>query len=182
MDQSVLSGVIVRRGTPADAAALAAFAARTFEETFAHSTSVADMQAHLARSYGVVQQGQELADPGMTTVLMERDGTMVGFAQVRMAAPELELGLEAPVEVYRFYLDRAWHGRGLAGRLMSEVHRVARELAGRTLWLSVWEENERAKGFYRKAGFEDRGRIDFWLGNDKQTDCLYVAPVSGDAP
>lgn len=170
----------MRRGTPADAADLAAFAARTFEATFAHSTSAADMQAHLARAYGVAQQGSELADPRMVTVLVEAGNALVAFAQVHTAPPPLELGLEAPVEVYRFYVDAGWHGRGLAARLMSEVHRVARESSGRALWLSVWEENERAKAFYRKQGFEDCGRIDFWLGSDRQVDCLYVSPVRPD--
>ncbi len=166
--------VILRRGELADAAPLAVFAARTFEETFAHTTSAADMAVHLARSYGPSQQGAELADPAITTILGCAGPEIVAYAQVRPGAPPIDLGLDAPVEVYRFYVDGGWHGRGLAQRLMTEVLAAARNFGGHTLWLSVWEGNERAKAYYQKAGFADRGRIDFWLGDDRQTDCVYV--------
>ena len=55
--------VHIRPGTNQDAAALAAFAARTFAETFAADSSAADMQAHLSHTYGIAQQTEELASP-----------------------------------------------------------------------------------------------------------------------
>lgn len=170
--------VILRRGELADSVPLAAFAARTFEETFAHTTSTADMELHLARSYGPAQQGAELADPTMTTILACAGPEIVAYAQVRPSAPPIDLGLDAPVEVYRFYVDGRWRGRGLAQRLMAGVVAAARDFGGHTLWLSVWEGNERAKAYYQKAGYTDRGRIDFWLGEDRQTDCVYVCPLA----
>lgn len=167
----------IRRGTVADAAAVAAIAARTFEETFRHTTSEADMAAHVASSYGEVQQGRELRDPDTVTLLAECEGVLVAFAQVRRGtAPPLPLG--GPVELHRFYVDRVWHGRGLAQRLMQEVRDAARELGGRDLWLSVWSGNERAKAYYAKEGFTDRMETEFWLGSDRQVDRILVAPLT----
>ena len=57
------NGVRVRRGTAADAAALADFAARTFAETFGEFNTPENLRAHLAASYGLPQQTRELNLP-----------------------------------------------------------------------------------------------------------------------
>jgi ribosomal protein S18 acetylase RimI-like enzyme len=54
---------------------------------------------------------------------------------------------------------------------------AARELGGRTLWLSVWERNPRAIAFYEKTGFRNAGTKDFWVGSDRQTDFVLVADL-----
>ena len=59
--------ITIRRGVPADAASLAALAARTFHDTFASDSQPDDMVLHLTQAYGALQQGQELADPNVTT-------------------------------------------------------------------------------------------------------------------
>lgn len=172
----------IRRGVPSDAAALAAIAARTFEETFRHTTTAEDMAAHVARAYGEVQQGAELADPATVTILAEVDGVLAAFAQLRRAEPGESLSLDEPVELHRFYVDRPWHGLGLAQRVMQHVRAAARELGGRELWLSVWSGNERAKAFYAREGFVDRAETVFWLGSDRQVDRIFVASLATDTP
>jgi diamine N-acetyltransferase len=167
----------IRRGVTADASALAEFAARTFADTFAADNSPEDMQAHLASSYGVRQQAAELADPSIVTLLAHRDGKLVAYAQVRRGQPPACVPQEQPVELHRFYVDRAEHGAGVASRLMLAVHDAARELGGRRLWLGVWERNPRAIAFYAKSGFVHAGSHDFFVGADRQTDHVFVAPV-----
>jgi GNAT superfamily N-acetyltransferase len=166
----------IRRGTPADAAALARFAARTFEETFGPDNDPAHLAEHLATAYGEPQQQRELSDPDCITLLIESGGELAGYAQVRRrAAPPCVA--EAPVELARFYLDRPWQGRGLAQRLMAAVGESAVELGGGNIWLGVWERNPRAIAFYVKCGFSDAGSTDFFVGADRQTDRVLVAEV-----
>ena len=168
---------VIRRGEPADAPALAEFAARTFAEAFGPANRSEDMEAHLASAYGVTQQGRELADPRCMTVLMLAADSLVAYAQVRRGpAPACVVG-EEPVELHRFYVDRPWHGQGVAQRLMKAVYAAARDLGGRTLWLGVWERNPRAIAFYRKSGWQDTGATTFCVGPDRQTDRVMVTPV-----
>lgn len=160
----------IRRATAEDAAALAELARRTFHDTFASNNDPVDMALHLARAYGVAQQGAELHDPDITTLLVEEDGAAVAYAQVRgYHAPECVTG-PAPVELWRFYVDRGWHGRGVAAALMEHVKAEARQRGARTLWLGVWEHNARARAFYVKCGFVDVGEHIFLFGTDPQTD------------
>ena len=86
------------------------------------------MALHLERSYGVAQQMAELTDPSITTLLVEEGGQAVAYAQVRTGhVPECVPGA-APIELWRFYVQRGWHGRGIAQALMA---RVVAEAGGR---------------------------------------------------
>jgi diamine N-acetyltransferase len=168
----------IRRARHADASALAEFAARIFVETFGADNHPSDLAEHLARSYGVIQQGRELADPAYITIVAEDLDDLAAFAQIRRSAAPACVKSHAPVELYRFYVDTRWHGRGLARRLMTGVHEAARELGGASIWLSVWERNPRAIAFYSKCGFSDVGATDFFVGADRQTDRVMVAPLT----
>jgi diamine N-acetyltransferase len=162
---------VIRRGTPADAAPLAEFGARTFRETFAADNTVEDMAKHLASAWSPSLQEAELRDPLLDTLLaVDSGGALAGFAQLRAAHAPACVPTRKPIELKRFYVDRPWQGRGLARELMAEVERVARRNGARELWLGVWERNQRAQAFYRKCGFEKVGTQIFVVGDDPQTD------------
>jgi len=160
----------IRRAVPEDAGQLADFGASTFRETFARDNRPEDMALYLSRAYGLSQQGAELADPEITTLLAEADGRLAGYAQLRAkAVPGCVTG-STPLELWRFYVAASWHGQGIAKALMEHVLMEARTRQAQTLWLAVWERNERAKAFYRKCGFVDVGSQVFVLGTDVQSD------------
>jgi ribosomal protein S18 acetylase RimI-like enzyme len=174
--------IVIRRALPADAAALAAFAIRTFRESYTGMNREEDMEAYIAEAYGLPQQTDELSRPDMATLIAEdaaedaEEGSrLAAFAQLRRHEPPPCVTGEAPVELMRFYVDRPWHGRGLAQRLMEEARAAARALGGRTLWLGTWERNSRALAFYKKCGFRDVGSYIFQLGSDPQTDRVLVS-------
>jgi len=81
------------------------------------------------------------------------------------------------VEVWRFYVDRAWHGAGVARPLMDAALEAARELGAGSVWLSVWERNPRAIAFYTKCGFRDVGSKLFIVGSDRQTDRVMAREI-----
>lgn len=168
------AAIAIRRGLVADAVELARFAARTFEETFAYSTAPSNMAAFLAETYGEAQQKAELEDPATRTLIAEAGGGIIAYAQVRWAeAPGCVTG-EHAVELRRFYVDRPFHGRGLADQLMTAAEGVARALGGTRLWLGVFQHNERAIAFYTRRGFTRAGVQVFRLGEDEQADFIMV--------
>ena len=162
--------LIVRQATPDDASAVAAFAERTFVETFGPDNTPEDLAAHVAKAFGVAQQSGELRDPNIITLLGESGATLVAFAQLRRGHhPPCVTGPD-PIELLRFYVDRPWHGQGIAQSLMCAVEETARQADARTLWLGVWERNPRAIAFYAKCAFTDVGEQEFMVGSDRQTD------------
>jgi GNAT superfamily N-acetyltransferase len=169
--------VTIRTAVVADAAVLADLASRTFFDTFASTNDPNDMALHLAGAYGVEQQTRELQDPGVTTLLVEDDGHAIAYAQLRNDhVPDCVTDAGA-IELWRFYVDRDWHGRGVAAALMERVRAVARERGATTLWLGVWERNDRARAFYAKCGFSDAGQHIFLFGTDPQTDVVMVTTL-----
>jgi ribosomal protein S18 acetylase RimI-like enzyme len=154
--------VIIRRATSADAAALAALARETFVDAFGADNRPEDMEAYTRAEFSEALQRREIEDPDILTLLADR----IAYAQLRRTpgSPHGE------VELARFYVHRAHHGRGLAQTLMSSVIDHARALGATRLWLGVWERNARAIAFYRKCGFEQCATQPFLLGSDLQTD------------
>ena len=160
----------IRRAVPADAPVLADLARTTFYDAFAATNDPADMALHIERAYGVAQQTAELLDTGITTLLVEKDSKAIAYAQIRNHhVPECVTGV-TPLELWRFYVDRRWHGQGVAPALMERVKSEARLRGAGTLWLGVWEHNDRARAFYAKCGFSDVGEHIFLFGTDPQTD------------
>jgi diamine N-acetyltransferase len=165
----------IRRAVPTDAATVAELAQRTFTEWFGAQNSPDDMAAHNARSYGEAIQRREIEDPDGVTLLVESDDkTPIAYAQIHRGHAPACVDSESPVEIVRFYVDRPFHGAGIAQVLMSEAIDAARALGGATVWLGVWERNPRAIAFYAKSGFRDVGSHPYVVGSDVQTDRVMV--------
>ena len=160
----------IRRATAADGSTLAELAARTFRQAFGAQNRPEDLELHLQTRYGTRQQEAELRDPSMTAFLVELDGEAIGYAQVRAGPPPSCISGPAPLELFRFYVDEAWKGQGIARPLMDAVIAEARARSAERLWLGVWEENPRAIAFYGKCGFRDVGSQTFMVGTDPQRD------------
>ncbi len=169
---------VIRRAAPDDAAALAEFGARCFFDTFATITAPADMSAHLSRTWSAQRQSAEISDASLDTLLAcDAHLTLAGFAQVGPGAPGC-VPTTAPLELKRLYVDRFWHGNGVAQQLMAAVLDCARRRGANELWLGVWEGNQRAQAFYRKNGFAEVGTQIFMVGSDAQTDRVMLRVLS----
>jgi diamine N-acetyltransferase len=160
----------IRNATAADAEALSGFAAHVFHETFAPDNDPMDMHAYLSDAFTPEKQAAEIADGSCVCLIAEIGEALAGYALLRLDAPDQSSSSERAVELQRFYVDHAWHGRGMATQLMAACVDTARARGGATMWLGVWERNARAIRFYTKHGFTDIGMQEFRLGSDLQTD------------
>jgi ribosomal protein S18 acetylase RimI-like enzyme len=159
------SDIHLRPATEADAAALSAFGARTFHETFGPQNRPEDIAAYLASAFSPGLQAGEIADPdGHVILAVAPDGDLAGYAHATSGDDGMMLK--------RLYVDTPYKGRGLAGRLLDGVIAEARRRGASRLWLTVWTENPRAIAFYAKAGFRVCGSTTFVVGDDPQTDHL----------
>ncbi len=177
-DDHPASDLAIRHATLADAVALSAFAAHVFYETFAPDNDPAALQVYLRGAFTPEKQAAEIADPSCVCLVADVGDAMAGYALLRVDATHPCVSGARPVELQRFYVDRAWHGRGIASRLMAACVEAARGRGGATMWLGVWERNARAIRFYSTHGFTDVGTQEFLLGTDLQTDRVMVRSVA----
>lgn len=175
MAATLVTRCTVRPAHSGDADRVSAFGRRVFAVAFAPDNDPLQLERYLATAYTPEAQATELADPAVTTLLAcDAADALLGFAQLRRsAAPPCVTQLPA-IELWRFYVDQAWHGRGVAARMMQAVQDTASGCGARTLWLGVWERNPRAQAFYRKAGFRPVGTQCFILGTEPQTDQIWM--------
>ncbi|MFI5240020.1 MAG: GNAT family N-acetyltransferase [Gemmatimonadales bacterium] len=167
----------IRLAATADAAALADFAERCFRDTFGPDNRAEDMDYYVATTFGAEYQRADIAEPRGAVFLLEWDSAIVGYAQLRRGCACIASEAVTSVELKRFYVASAWHGHGLAQRLMQRALRYASECGADVIWLAVWEHNPRAISFYRKFGFAEIGRQSFLLGSDDQTDMIMSRAV-----
>jgi diamine N-acetyltransferase len=185
----ITSRIRIRRADAGDAEVLTEFAERIFRETFEADNNPDDMAAYLAEAFGVDRQSAEIAEPSSIVLLAEdiagsgSDATplpLAGYSHLTAGElPDCVHG-PTPLELKRFYIDRAWQGTGLAQLLMRTTFDAAIASGARTLWLGVWEHNPRAIAFYRKFDFVEVGSHDFMLGQDRQTDIIMARPMTTD--
>lgn len=162
-----------------DAARLAEFGARTFFEAFAADNSEADMRQHLASAWSPEKQLAELRNPDIDTlVCTDGAGQWLGFAQLRAGKLSEGVPCEGSMELWRFYVDKPCQGKGVAADLMAAAKQRARARGATTMWLGVWERNERAKAFYGKHGFTRVGSHVFVVGSDPQTDHVLLCALA----
>jgi GNAT superfamily N-acetyltransferase len=170
---------VLLEAAPSDAARLAEFGARTFRETFADDNSVEDMSRHLESAWSPDIQRREIEDPDIDTLVLADDaGRWMAFAQLRANHVSDGVPAEGSIELWRFYVDQPWQGRGVAAALMAAAKERGRRRGARTMWLGVWERNPRAQAFYRKHGFSHVGKKVFVVGSDPQTDHVMLCPLA----
>lgn len=170
--------VSIRRATEADAELLSSMALKIFLDTFSEGNRPDDIALHAERAYSPEIQLRELRDETKAWFIAEADGEPAGFAMVGEPESKSCADFESPVELFRFYVDQAWHGLGVARPLMDAVEEFARSTGGKTICLGVWERNPRAIRFYEKTGFRDVGSQPYLLGEDLQTDRVMVRDIA----
>jgi diamine N-acetyltransferase len=175
--------ILVRPATVADAGRLSRFCAATFRETFESDNTPEDISRYVAEAFTPDRQAAEIIDPAGTLLVAEGwntagDAELIGYVHLLAGPAPAAIEGPAPVELKRLYVAAAWHGRGVAQRLMEAALDSARAQGAQTLWLGVWERNPRALAFYAKYGFTRVGEHTFVLGTDKQRDWLLALPLA----
>jgi ribosomal protein S18 acetylase RimI-like enzyme len=192
MDYSIVDPVF-RRATPDDAAQVSRLIGSTWAKFFAYSVSESDLETYLTTLLSEASIRAEIEDPSKYFLVAEREtrlgpgwisnsdsgaterqeGPMiVGVAQINLTTKEQGLLSSSPVEMNRLYIDPKEQGGGLAAILLDSAVQTAKEMKYNGLWLGVWENNARAKKFYEKMGFEERGEHFFWVGESKRRDLV----------
>jgi ribosomal protein S18 acetylase RimI-like enzyme len=161
----------IRLAVTADAPALARLAADLFPLGCPANTKPEDLAEYIGRELTPERFCALLKDNRNVILIAHLADRLAGYALIAHGCkpPQREL---AGSELRKFYIDAAYHGRGIANALMKKVLAFATDDPEGTLWLSVFSGNGRAVSFYRKWGFRIVGMQGFVVGADCQQDYL----------
>lgn len=161
---------VIRNADIKDAALIADLSRKTFYETFAEHNSEEDMRLFMETQFTRDALMQEVGREGNLFFIAYQGAEPAGYVRVRIDHAHTEL--PDAIEIARIYTLKKWIGMGIGKELMKHCLTVANSMGKRTIWLGVWEKNQRAIDFYTKWGFSKFGEHDFLLGTDLQTDWL----------
>ena len=166
---------LIRPAGPGDATELSELAERTFRDAFSSTNTEENMNLHCARAFSPALQLAEISNPHIVTLVAQSRAGLVAFAQLHLRS-ETPACVSAPraVELHRIYVDKSFHGTGLAVDLMEKVIRIAEQHGAGAVWLGVWEHNPRAIRFYQRSGYVEAGDHVFVMGTDRQRDIVMV--------
>ena len=156
-------GVQIRRAQRTEVAALADLARRTWQDAFGSTLEPEDLALELATRRSPKYFEAALKQ---TTILVADDGgSLVGYVQFGpVDIPEVN-AREDDRQLRRLYVDRIAQGRGLGRRLIEAALAHPELAAAGRVYLSVWEENDRALRLYESVGFRRVGMTTYSIGD-----------------
>lgn len=160
----------IRNAHPADAEMLAGLGRRAFYEAFGIYNDPSDMQAYLDLAFDPARIREQLSDPAMTYLVASINGTPVGYAKLKRNTTVPELENEKVIQLERIYALQDFIGKKVGSTLMNSCIIIARSEGYHKMWLSVWQENDRAISFYKKYGFQVIGYKQFVIGKEVNED------------
>ncbi|PAP77883.1 GNAT family N-acetyltransferase [Rubrivirga marina] len=167
----------IRPATLSDVGPLRDLAERSFRAAFADQNDPADMDAYVLETFTSERVRAEIDDPDNRFLLAVDGGALLGYAKLRDGDADPSVTGPAPIEIERIYAAPESIGRGVGRALMQACLDTAAAMDRETIWLGVWERNDRAIAFYERWGFETVGAHGFQLGSDPQTDLVMARAV-----
>ena len=153
----------------------------SFRDTFAVDNAPRNIEDYLRSALTLEKTRAEFEDPDNTFLLAWRGvrNAPVGFAKLCTTTDDPSVQEERSIEIERIYADKHEIGQGVGAALMRACLETAGELECRVIWLGVWEQNDRAIGFYERWGFTTVGARDFMLGSERQNDLVMARAITG---
>ncbi len=170
-----------------DAETIAGVAAATFPLACPPGAGSDDIAAFVDETLSAENFSQYLTDPTRIVLKASVADEIVGYLMAvdpySATSPDSESEPEASdvpdvitarpaVEISKLYVLPGHHGAGVSAALMEAIVERAIERRRAGLWLGVNQQNERARRFYRKHGFEVVGTRTFVVGSQSHDDFL----------
>lgn len=151
----------LRPATPDDATTISALAIQVYLDTYAEEGIRPDVAREALRECAAEAFDARLREPQRRIVLAERDGALLGFAELSLAEQAAPAGGVAGAELIRLYIQPAAQRTGLGRRLIRAAEALVAEAGLPALWLTAWDGNHRALAFYAREGYADVGATTF---------------------
>ena len=140
-----------------DAVCLGVLSTQVFLDTYATQGIRRAVANEVLALHSVAAYEALLADAGVTILLAECAGHLVGFSQVQDGKGHAQVPAAAASELRRLYVQERFTGRGVGRDLLRLAEKAAAARGAEMLWLTAWEGNVRALQFYPRCGYEDLG-------------------------
>jgi ribosomal protein S18 acetylase RimI-like enzyme len=171
----------LRHALTADALCLRVLGLQVFLDAYATEGIRPTLAREVLETFSERATQAALADSASRITVAERDGHLVGFAHLRLRAPQALAPAGVQAELFRLYVQAPFAGLGLGRALLVDAERRAREAGATVLWLKVWVHNARARAFYARHGFSDCGSTWYEFEGERHQNRVLAKRLDGAA-
>ncbi|HOC54420.1 MAG TPA: GNAT family N-acetyltransferase [Verrucomicrobiota bacterium] len=150
--------ITIRHWTLADLPTVQRVLLETWLDAYGSFIPREDLVGYLNTQYSPAKLAALSADPDVTGLIAEADGTAAGYAKLFHARAEQKF------YVHQLYILPRSQGLGLGRRLMACAEERARELGADRIWLGVMVKNAQAVGWYKRLRFTITETAPFVMG------------------
>lgn len=154
---------LIRPAAVNDAAALADVGALVFRHTYGAVLPPAILDAYLARTFSPTALQQALQHGATSYLVATQAGRLVGYSKCAITAPPACVQGAKASELVNLYIHPAHQSNGIGKQLLQQAIQVAAAQHLTTLWLCVWQANQRAIAFYQRFGFTVVGKTEVYV-------------------
>ncbi|MDO9479449.1 MAG: GNAT family N-acetyltransferase [Hydrogenophaga sp.] len=151
----------LRQATPDDAVTIAALSVQVFLDTYATEGIRPDLAREAFSHYSAQAFATRLAEPDRVFLLCEHATGLLGFAELLLRPLPAPAQPTVGAELVRLYVQPQAQGIGIGRGLLQAAESAAADRGLLHLWLTVWEDNHRARGFYEAVGYTDIGATSY---------------------
>ncbi len=164
MTSSASDAITFRPARADDALCLGVLSTQVFLDTYAPDGITPVLANEVLDQHSVAVFEALLADPGVTILVAERAGHLIGYSRVSNGARDPRVPAAAAAELDRLYVQERFTGRGVGRDLLRQAEKAAAARGAEMLWLTAWEGDARALRFYPRCGYEDLGGTVYSFG------------------
>lgn len=162
----------IRQAGIEDVQIIKTLALETFRETYGPNASPGNLEKYINEHFSAERLSAELQSADNIFFIAFIGNTPVGFTKITLGKTTKGLAGSNDIKLERIYVLKAYQGLSIGKELMKKVLSVAREKKANHIWLLVWQKNEKAIQFYRKAGFVIFETEDFVFGDEIHQDFI----------
>lgn len=164
--------IIVKKCDFQDLKDLQKISHKTFNDTFAHLNTAANMRKYLENSFSYDKLHSEMLNEASSFYFIYLDDELAGYLKLNEHAAQTDLNDPQSMEIERIYVLSDFQGKGLGVGLMDKAIEIATQRNRTYIWLGVWEKNDKAIQFYKRSGFFEISRHQFFIGDEEQIDYI----------
>jgi ribosomal protein S18 acetylase RimI-like enzyme len=172
------SDINIRSAVLEDAETLAVLAIQVWLTTYAFDGIHPSFARYLSNVFTTAEFSRLIGDANTVILVAERDRHLIGFIQVAVGQSTPLSNSERQAEISHLYVQGPFCGNGLGSLLLRKAEQRLVQLGIPTVWLTTWYANERARKFYAKHKYEDRGEAYFELDNERHQNRVFIKSLA----
>lgn len=157
----------IRLASIADAPLISCLAIKTFKDTFAYCfRDPKDLENYLLSTFNVTKIKSSLSKRNNRYFIASSQELPVAYAKLKIDSTNEQIPFTLLCQLQKIYVLADYQGSKIGYLLQEEVFKSARATKQKHIWLSVYDNNQRAIQFYLKNGFTKAGNHPFQIGKE----------------